>query len=74
VTRPTGVIVYTFRNSVQTFVSTADTYDLVLPTSPATLLESVGTWGAIANVPGQLYQITGELFPLGGIPYSHLAQ
>lgn len=74
VTRPTGVIVYTFRNSVQTAVSTADTYDLILPTSPATLLESVGTWGTIANAPAQLYQITGELFPLGGIPYTHLAQ
>jgi hypothetical protein len=74
VTRPTGVIVYTFRNSVQTAVSTADTYDLILPTSPATLLEAVGTWGVISNAPAQLYQITGELFPLGGIPYTHLAQ
>jgi hypothetical protein len=74
VARPAGVIVYTFRNSVQSAVSTADTYDLILPTSPATLLEAVGTWGAIVNVPGQLYQITGELFPLGGIPYTHLAQ
>jgi hypothetical protein len=86
VVRPTGVVVYTFRNSVQTAVSTADTYDLILPTSPATLLEEVGTWGsgtglpfqggqvAIANAPAQLYQITGELFPLGGIPYTHLAQ
>lgn len=86
VTRPTGVIVYTFRNSVQTFVSTADTYDLILPTSPATLLEVGGTWGsgtgtvlqggqgAIANAPAQLYQLTGELYPLGGIPYTHLAQ
>jgi hypothetical protein len=74
VTRPTGVIVYSFRNSVQTAVSTADTYDLILPTSPATLLEEVGTWGAIVNAPAQLYQITGELFPLGGIPYTHLAQ
>lgn len=87
VTRPTGVVVYTFRNSVQTAVSSADTYDLILPTSPATLLEMVGTWGSgtattafgggqtsITNVPAQLYQITGELFPLGGIPYTHLAQ
>jgi hypothetical protein len=81
VTRPTGVIVYTFRNSVQTAVSTADTYDLILPTSPATLLEMVGTWGtgqfgtvSITNVPAQLYQLTGELYPLGGIPYTHLAQ
>jgi hypothetical protein len=86
VSRPAGVVVYTFRNSVQTVVSTADTYDLILPTSPATLLEEVGTWGsgtglafqggqgAIVNAPAQLYQITGELFPLGGIPYTHLAQ
>lgn len=74
VTRPTGVIVYTFRDSIQTFVSTADTYDLALPTSPATLLELVGTFGTIANAPAQLYQITGELYPLGGIPYTHLAQ
>lgn len=86
VVRPAGVVVYTFRNSVQTAVSTADTYDLILPTSPATLLEEVGTWGSgsglpfqggqtsITNVPAQLYQITGELFPLGGIPYTHLAQ
>lgn len=74
VTRPTGVVVYTFRNSVQTLVSTADTYDLVLPTSPATLLELVGTWGTITNAPAQLYQLTGELYPLGGIPYTHLAQ
>lgn len=74
VARPTGVIVYTFRNSVQSAVSTADTYDLILPTSPATLLELGGTWGAISNAPAQLYQITGELFPFGGIPYTHLAQ
>ena len=74
VTRPTGVIVYTFRNSVQTLVTTADTYDLILPTSPATLLEIVGTWGVITNAPAQLYQLTGELYPLGGIPYTHLAQ
>ena len=74
VTRPTGVIVYSFRNSVQTLVTTADTYDLILPTSPATLLEIVGTWGTISNAPAQLYQLTGELYPLGGIPYTHLAQ
>jgi hypothetical protein len=86
VPRPTGVVVYTFRDSVQDAVSKADTYDLILPTSPATLLEEAGTWGGgtglpfqggqttIANAPAQLYQITGELFPLGGIPYTHLAQ
>lgn len=74
VSQPTGVVVYTFRNSIQSAVSSADTYDLILPTSPATLLEVVGTWGTITNAPAQLYQLTGELFPLGGIPYTHLAQ
>jgi hypothetical protein len=74
VTRPSGVVVYTFRNSVQTFVSTADTYDVILPTSPATLLEIGGTWGTITNAPAQLFQLTQELYPFGGIPYTHLAQ
>lgn len=73
VNRPTGVIVYTFRNSVQTAVSTADTYDELLPTTPATLLEVSGTWQTFANAPAILTAVTGELFPQGGIPYTHLA-
>lgn len=74
VTRPSGCIVYTFRNSVQTAVSTADTYDLLLPTTPATLLEVGGTFGTISNAPAQIICYIGEVFPVGGIPYSHLAQ
>jgi hypothetical protein len=73
VTRPTGVIVYTFRNSIQTFVSNGDTYDLIAPTTPATLLEISGTFGTITNAPGKITAVIGELFPLGGIPYTHLA-
>lgn len=73
VARPTGVIVYTFRNSVQTAVSNADTYDLLAPTTPATLLEISGTFGTITNSPGRITAITGELYPVGGIPYTHLA-
>jgi len=69
---PAGVIAYSFRNSVQTAVSSADTYDLLLPTTPATLLEVAGTWGTFTGT-GQLYAITGELFPVSGIPYTHLA-
>jgi len=69
---PTGVVVWSFRESVQTAVSTADTYDLLLPTTPATLLEVAGTWGTFTGT-GQLYTITGELFPVSGIPYTHLA-
>lgn len=73
VTRPVGVIVYTFRNSIQTFVSTGDTYDLLAPTTPATLLEVSGTFGTISNAPAKIQAVTGELFPQGGIPYTHLA-
>lgn len=69
---PTGVVVWSFRESVQTAVSTADTYDLLLPTTPATLLEVAGTWGTFTGT-GQLYTVTGELFPVSGIPYTHLA-
>ena len=69
---PMGVVNYSFRESVQTAVSTADTYDLLLPTTPATLLEVAGTWGTFTGT-GQLYVITGELFPVSGIPYTHLA-
>lgn len=73
VTRPVGVICYTFRNSVQHAVSDADTYDLLAPTTPATLLEVAGTFGTISNAPATITQVVGELFPLGGIPYTHLA-
>lgn len=73
VPRPTGVIVYSFRSSVQSLVSSADTYDLLLPTTPATLLEVSGTFGTIAAAPAQIQAITGELYPVSGIPYTHLA-
>lgn len=69
---PTGVVVWSFRESVQTAVSTADTYDLLLPTTPATLLEVAGTWGTFTGT-GQLFTCTGELFPVSGIPYTHLS-
>ena len=70
--QPAGVIAYSFRDSVQTAVSNADTYDLLLPTTPATLLEAAGTWGTFTGT-GQLFCVTGELFPVSGIPYTHLA-
>ena len=71
--RPTGVLVYTFRDSIQSFVSNGDTYDLLAPTTPATLLEVSGTFGTISNAPATITTVVGELFPLGGIPYTHLA-
>jgi hypothetical protein len=70
---PTGVIVYTFRNSIQSFVSNGDTYDLLAPTTPATLLEVSGTFQTVTSGPAQIQTIVGELFPLGGIPYTHLS-
>lgn len=73
VVAPDGVLVYSFRDSVQTAVSFADTYDNLLPTTPATLLEIAGTFGSISSGPGTITAITGELYPVGGIPYNHLA-
>jgi hypothetical protein len=72
VTRPIGVLVYTFRDSIQSFVSSGDTYDLLAPTTPATLLEISGTFGSFSG-PATILTVVGELFPLGGIPYTHLA-
>ena len=73
VTRPTGVLVYSWRDAVQSAVSGADTYDKLLPTTPATQLEIAGTFGTISSAPGKITALTGELFPAGGIPYTHLA-
>lgn len=73
VTRPTGVIVYSYRDSIQSFVSSGDTYDLLSPTTPATLLEISGTFGTISNAPAKIQAVTGELFPMNGLPYTHLA-
>lgn len=73
VTRPVGVLVYSFRDSIQSFVSNGDTYDMLAPTTPATLLEVSGTFLTIANAPATIQAVTGELFPQGGIPYTHLA-
>lgn len=73
ITRPTGVLVYTFKDSIQSFVSTGDTYDNLMPTTPASLLEISGTFGTITNQPATIQVLVGELYPLGGIPYTHLA-
>lgn len=69
-----GVIVFSFRTSVQESVSTADTSDELLPTAPSTKLELGGTWGTISNSPGQLQFLTGWLYPANAqkIPWTHL--
>lgn len=73
VTRPTGVIAYTFRDSTSMIVNSSDTHDLDLYTTPATLLEVGGTSGTAGTGPYKVDCVTGELYPVGGIPYSHLS-
>lgn len=71
---PSGVLVYSFRDSVRRVVGQDDTHDLLLPTTPASMVEISGTWGTITNSPAQLTAYVGQLYPAGGIPYTHLAQ
>jgi hypothetical protein len=69
----TGVLPFTFRTAVQQLIGEADTHDELLPTTPATLLELAGTWQTMTNLPNQVTVYTGELYPVSGIPYTHLA-
>jgi hypothetical protein len=71
---PTGTIAYSFRDSVRRAIGQDDTHDILLPTTPASLVEISGTWGTIASSPAQLTAYIGQLYPSGGIPYTHLAQ
>jgi len=72
-TRPTGVVVLPFRQSVQDMVTSADTHDVDLYTTPGTTLEVGGTSGTISNAPATIDVITGQLFAKGGVPWTHLA-
>lgn len=76
VTRPTGVLVYTFRDSVANFgpVSSIDTGDLWLPTTPGTLTELRATWGAFGNAPAQVTVLSGRIYATTGVPYTHLSE
>lgn len=67
--RSTGVIAHTWRQSVQTEVTTADDLERILVTTGATKLEIGGTWGTFTGT-GQLYAYTGMVFPgPSGWPY-----
>lgn len=67
-TRPAGVMVYTFRNSAGLLVS-MDNMELLLPTTPGTLLELFsGAWGTITNSPVTVQTYTGKLYPVGPVP------
>lgn len=63
VTRPTGVLVFTWRNSIQDEVSAADDAEDVLTTTGSTKFEVGGTWKTNANAPAQLSCYTGMIFP-----------
>lgn len=68
VTRPTGVAVYTFRDSTGRVVN-IDDMELLLITTPGTLIElRSGSWGTISGGPDTLYTYTGKLFPAGAVP------
>jgi hypothetical protein len=75
ITRPTGVIAHTWRDAIQQMISSADTHDLTLPTTPASLIEIGGTFQVITNAPGAITFYVGELFPTNNakVPYTHLA-
>jgi hypothetical protein len=76
VTRPTGVIVYTFRDSEGPAgpVSDFDSGDGWLPTTPGSLLELRGTAQAIGSSPATVDLISGRVYAAGGIPYTHLSE
>jgi hypothetical protein len=72
---PTGVIAYTFRDSVGQMPDLSDTHDLMLYTTPATSLEIAGTTQSTGTGPFRVDVYTGELYPVGpSVPYTHLAQ
>lgn len=76
VVRPTGVIVYTFRDSEGPAgpVSDFDSGDGWLPTTPGSLLELKLTSQTIASAPATVDVISGRVYAAGGIPYTHLAE
>jgi hypothetical protein len=70
-----GVNVYSFRDSVRRVVGQDDTHDVLLPTTPATLIEIAGTAGSGGTAPFQITAYVGQLYPDNptNIPYTHLA-
>lgn len=68
ITRPTGVAVYTWRDSVGHNVN-IDDMELLLPTTPGTLLELFsGAWGTITSGPDTVQTYTGKLYPVSSVP------
>lgn len=68
ITRPTGAAVYSFRDSVGWTVD-IDDMELLLPTTPGTLLEVFsGGWGTITSGPATVQTYTGKLYPVSNVP------
>lgn len=68
ISRPTGVAVYSFRDSVGKVISD-DNMELLLPTTPGTLVEIFsGLWGTFSNGPATVQTYTGKLYPVGPVP------
>jgi len=70
ITRPTGLVVYTWRDTIGTMVND-DNMEQLLPTTPGTLLELFsGAWGtsSASTPPWNVTTYTGKLYPLGGVP------
>ena len=67
-TRPTGVAVYSFRDSVGV-MENVDDMELLLVTTPGTLVELVsGLWGTFSGGPATIQTYTGKLYPVGNVP------
>lgn len=67
-TRPTGVAVYSFRDSVGV-MENVDDMELLLTTTPGTLVELVsGQWGTFSGGPATIQTYTGKLFPVSAVP------
>jgi hypothetical protein len=62
-TRPTGVIAFSWRDSVMDQVNKADDGENILTTTGSTKVELGGTWLTNANQPAQLTCYTGMIFP-----------
>lgn len=69
-TRPTGVLAYTFRNSMFANGPTGlDNLALWEPTDTGTLAElKSGAWGTVTSGPDTIYLITQRLYPAGALP------
>jgi len=73
VTRPTGVLAFTRKNSLsQLNLGLLDTGEQYLSTNPGTLLEFGGTWGTAGSPPYTISIICGQVVPsealLQGLP------